>query len=164
ENLRGPLIDAWDGVEPLESSGERRDHDADLGAERLDGLIEVVNLSDQLPDEECMVGPKPSPESLPQRWELLSQLPARQVSQEHGIGRALDETVKHRPARHAEDVRGDGGELDASVLQHLMQAVRGARTILDECLARTGEIAQFPDRRWRHKASPQQPVLQQLSD
>src|SRR5439155_16266921 len=73
------------------------------------------------------------------------------------------ERVEHRPTGGAEDVRGDTVELDPRVLEDLVQPVRLPLTLTDLRLAVASEIPQRPDRLRRHKATPQQPRLQQLT-
>ena len=60
---------------------------------------------------------------LAQRRDLLAQPALGQLGQHLGVGRPGDERVEHRAARDAEDVRRDAVELDAGVLQHLVQPV-----------------------------------------
>src|SRR6266542_298538 len=60
--------------------------------------------------------------------------------------------------------RGDAGELDARVLEHLVQALHLPASLLDLRLAVTGQVAQLADRPRRHEARPHQPMLDQLAD
>jgi hypothetical protein len=61
-------------------------------------------------------------------------------------------------------VRGDAGELDAGVLEHLLQALDRARALVDLRLAQPRQIAQPADLRRRHEARPHQSVLHELAD
>src|SRR5713226_6589666 len=77
---------------------------------------------------------------------------------------AGDERLEHQAHGDAERPGGDAGELDARVLEHLVQALHLPASLLDLRLAVTGQIAQLADRlRW-HEARPYQPVLDQLTD
>ena len=97
---------------------------------------------------------------LAQRRDLLAQLALGQVGEHLGVGRA------RRPARRASRgpdsprmSRGDAVELDAGVLQRLVQPVGLALALLDLRLAIARQVAQLADRLGRHEARAQQPGL-----
>jgi hypothetical protein len=60
--------------------------------------------------------------------------------------------------------QSDRGELDASVLQELVQQLHLARTLLDLGLAVASQVAQLADRARRHETRAHQPVLDRLAD
>jgi len=64
----------------------------------------------------------------------------------------------------AEHQAGDRGELDARIFQHLMQPIGFAGALLNDRLAIAREIPQLPNRRRRHEALADEPVLEQLRD
>ena len=80
-------------------------------------------------------------------------------AKEREIARAVHQRLKHRAAGDAEHVAGDRQQLDASVLEYLVQALRLAGPLLDLRLAVAGEIAQVADRLGRHEGT----VLEQSS-
>src|SRR3990170_2377511 len=80
------------------------------------------------------------------------------------IGGALHERVEHCSPGCAEDVGGDAVELDAGVLEDLVQPVSLALTLADLRLAVAGHVAQRPDRLRRHETAPQKPRLEQLAE
>jgi hypothetical protein len=75
---------------------------------------------------------------------------------------ATSASIIARP-EDAEHVRGDAGELDPSVLEHLVEPVRLPLPLLDQRLAVAGQVAELADRLGRHEAGSQQPVLEQLA-
>src|SRR5436305_1086704 len=70
-------------------------------------------------------------ERLPQLRQLLAQRALGEVRQYGGIPGPGDERPEHRAARDPEDVGRDRGQLDARVLEHLVEALRLARALLD---------------------------------
>src|SRR6266508_2510292 len=99
---------------------------------------------------------------LAQLGELGAQPALGQLGQHPGVALPGDQRRQHRPTRHAQHVSGDRVQLDAGVLQGLLDTLtlRGVR--LDQPLAIAGQVAQLADRGRGHEAAPQQPVLQQL--
>ncbi len=85
-----------------------------------------------------------------------------QLGQHLGVAFTGDERGQHRPARHAQHVGGDRVQLDAGVLEGLLDPLALAGVGLDEPFAVAGQVAQLADRRRRHEAAAQQPVLEQL--
>lgn len=83
---------------------------------------------------------------------------------EAGVDGALDQGLQHRAARHPEDVRRHRRQLDTSVLQQLVRPIGGALSLLDQHFAVARQVPELPNRRRRHEAAPQQPVLPQLRD
>src|SRR3954463_4968199 len=65
---------------------------------------------------------------------------------------AGDQRVEHVAARLAHHVRSDAVELDAGVLQGLVQSVDLAGALLDLRLAIPSEISELPVRLPRHEA------------
>jgi hypothetical protein len=96
--------------------------------------------------------------------ELGAQAALGQLGQQLGVAHAGDQGPKHRPAGDAQDVGGHARQLDAGVLQQLLQPLRLAGALLDDGLAVAGEVAQLPDRRGWHEAGADQAVLDQLAD
>ena len=86
-------------------------------------------------DDQRVMRLKASFERYFERGDLGTQLAVREVGEYLGIGRAGDERVEHRAAGLAEDVRGDAVQLDAGVLQGLVQAVGLALALGDLRLA-----------------------------
>ena len=72
--------------------------------------------------------------------------------------------VEHRPSGDAEDVGGDAVELDAGVLQRLVQPVRFALTLGDLRLAIPGQRPEPTLGLGCDEAAAQQPSLHQLAE
>src|SRR3954454_3966985 len=82
-------------------------------------------------------------EGLTQGGNLLAHLAARELGEHVRVGLAGDERVEHVAPGLAHDVCRDGVELDAGVLERLVQAVDLARALLDLRLAIAGQVAQL---------------------
>ena len=129
-----------------------------------DRLVQVVDVRQQLADEKRVVRSEASRQAAAQGRKLLAQFAPRQVGQHVRVGGALDQGIQHGPGGHPEDIGGDRCQLDPRILQQLVQAIGGPAPLLDQHLAMPRQIAKLPNRRRRHEAAPQQPVLQQLRD
>jgi len=108
------------------------------------------------------MGAEPTPQGLAELGKLAAQPPLGQLGQHPGIALAIEQGGEHRPTRHAQHVSGDRVQLDAGVLQGLLDPLALGGMGLDQPLAIAGQIPQLPDRGRGHKAPPQQPMLQQL--
>jgi hypothetical protein len=157
-------VDAGDGVEQLNRARERGAQLLDVRGERRDRLVEEVDLGEHLRDEQRMVVGDAADECLAQRGQLAPQFALRELGQQLRVVRAREQRVEHRATRRAEHLRGDRGELDPRVLEHLLQALRLARTLLDLRLAIPRQVAQLADRLRRYEARPHKPVLEQPAD
>ena len=92
---------------------------------------------------------------------LRPQLPWAMLGQHLRVTLAGDQGVEHVPGRLAQHVGGDRGELDAGVLEHLVQALDllGPHPRLG--LAIAGQVPQLPDGSRGHEARAHQAVLRQ---
>src|SRR5713226_7665002 len=77
---------------------------------------------------------------------------------------AGDERLEHQAHGDAERPGGDARELDARVLEHLVQALHLPASLLDLRLAITSQVAQLADRFRRHEARSYESMLNQLTD
>src|SRR5439155_2092348 len=68
------------------------------------------------------------------------------TQREPSVRRPFDEGSQDRAARDAEDIAGDRRELDAGILQHLVQAVGLSRSLLNQGPSIAGKVAQLADR------------------
>src|SRR2546426_9910541 len=123
--------------------------------QRLDHFVEVVELGQHLTDQEGVMGTKAPGQGLAQRRELATQCATRQIGQDVGIVGALREGVEHGAPGDPEDITGHRRQLDAGVFEHLLEPIGLAGVLADQRGAIAREITQFSDRRWRHKAAPQ---------
>lgn len=65
DDLGGPPVHTGDGVKPLYLHRERGDHLFDPGAQRGDRLVQVVDVSQDVADQQAVVlGPEPPLERL----------------------------------------------------------------------------------------------------
>jgi hypothetical protein len=133
-----------------------------VGVELGDRGLQLRQMRHGQADEQCVVVAKPASQRLAELGELAAQPALGQLGQHLGVALPGDQGGQHRPTRHAQDVGGDRVELDAGVLQGLLDALTLRGVGLDEPLAVTGQIPQLTDRGRGHEAAPQQPVFQQL--
>jgi hypothetical protein len=150
-------------AEPVTGRGERGDHLVDAAVQGGDGAFQMLQVVKGQPDQQRVVVAEAASQRLAQLGELLAKLALGQLGQDLGVAFAGDQGRQHRPARDAQDVSGDRVQLDAGVLQGLLDPLALGAVGLDEPLAVAGQIPQLADRRRRHEAAPQQPTLQQLT-
>src|SRR5205823_7794198 len=162
--LGDPAINAGDRSQQVHLRGKRADGHLDLGGQRGERFIEEVELGEDRADEQRVVGTEAAEERLPQLRQLLAQRALGEVRQYGGIPGPGDERPEHRAARDPEDVGRDRGQLDARVLEHLVEALRLARALLDLRRAVAREIAQLANRLGRDERWPHHPVLDELAE
>jgi len=156
-----PTLNAGDRAQQPHCGGERSDLFADRLGEPVDLLIEEVDVREDRADPQCVVLFEASLERLSQGWDLLAQLPPREVREHLRVSLAGDQRVEHVTGGSAPDVRGDAVELDPGVLQRLVQPVDLTSALLDLRLAIPGQVPQLPDRLGSHEVRSQQPGLDQ---
>ena len=105
---------------------------------------------------------KVAAEHLTELAPFFTQLAARQLGQNCGVGLATDQGGQNLAAGYPQNVADHRGQLDPGVLQHLLQAVGHAGVLISQTLAQARQIAQFANRLGWNEAGPQQTVLQQL--
>ena len=157
------FADPSDGVQPVTGRGERGDHLVHTGVEAGDRGLQVLQVPKRQPDQQRMMLPEAAPQGLAQLGKLLAQLALGQLGQDLGVAFAGDQGLEHGPARDAQDVGGDRVQLDASVLQGLLDPLALGAMGLDEPLAVADKVPQLPDLRRGHEAAAQQATLQQLT-
>jgi hypothetical protein len=132
DHLGHAAANPGDRVQPLHDRRKRAQHLLDLRGDGPDRLIEIVDVGQDLADEEGMVPAEPPRERRAQGRQLRAQRAPGELRQDRRVGRARHQRGEHRPARHAEDVARDAGELDARVLEHLVQPIGLADALLGE--------------------------------
>lgn len=70
----------------------------DLVGETVDRCVEVIQLRQDLPDQQAVMGAEPPGERVLERGQLLAQQPVRKIGQDLGVAGAGDEGVQHRPS------------------------------------------------------------------
>jgi hypothetical protein len=88
----------------------------------FDGLIEEVDLRQDLLEEKRMVRSKAPLQGPLEGGEFLAQLPSGQVGQDPRIGRARDEGPEHRAAADAHHI---GDDRSSVLARHLLTPYRG---------------------------------------
>ena len=165
DDFGGALVDPGDSVQQRHLLSEGGDDLLDPRRERGDGLVQVVDVGQDLSDQQpVMVGAEPAGQRLPQRRQLAAEPALGQRSQHLRVVGAGDQGFQHRPAGDADDVGGHAGELDPGVLEDLVQSLHLPGALLDLGLAVAGQLAQLPDRAGRHEAGADQTMLDQLGD
>lgn len=72
--------------------------------------------------------------------------------------------LQNRPSRVAGDIAGDGGQFDIGVFERLLDAIDQPCSISCQATAVARQVPQFPLGTCRHKARPQQAMLEQVGD
>ena len=139
----------------LNRRGERADLLLDHAGELLDLLVEEIDVAQDRPDPEPVVLVDMPLQGLAQRGDLLAHLSARELGEHVRVGLAGDQRIEHVAPGLAQDVSGDGVELDAGVFERLVQPVDLTDPFLDLRLAIAGEVAQLADRLGRHEVGLQ---------
>ena len=103
----------------------------------------------------------PAPRAAPAASRAAGPGPARPARRDRVVPATSASSIARPDLPSTSD--GDAVELDAGVLEHLVQPVGLALTLADLRLAIARQIAQRADRLGRHEAGPQQPGLQQLA-
>ena len=159
DRLRRSLPDVGDRVEAVTRLGERAHHPAHFRVESGDGQLKVLQVVEGETDEQGVVLREASPEGFPQLGDLLLEPAHGKLGKRLRVALARTERPQHRPSRDAQDVGRHRVELDAGVLERLLDplALRGVR--LGESLAIAREIPQFADRSRGDEAAAQETVL-----
>jgi hypothetical protein len=163
DDLGGALADARDACQQVPGRGERGDLLVDGVGQRRDLLVEEIKVREDRGDQDRVQWLKAPLQRIAQSGDLLTQLAAREIGQNIGVGRAGDERVEHRAAALAEDVRRDAVQLDAGVFQRLVQPLGLALALGDLRAPIARQQPQVADRLGRHEARRQQPRLGELA-
>jgi hypothetical protein len=158
------VVHSGDGDERRDLSFERGDHPIDLHTERGDGLVQEVELGQDPADDERMVAAEAALEGALELRKLGPELAPGQLGEDLGVAGAGDECVEHVATGLSQDVAGHRGELDAGVLEHLVEALGLAAALVDLGLAIAGEITKLADLFGRDERRPDQAVLDELAD
>ena len=86
------------------------------------------------------------------------------LGQQLGLGDPRQQRFEHRACRLRVGLRGDAGQLDPRVLEHLLKALDRPRPLVALRLAKPREVTQPADLRRRHETRSHQPVRDQLAD
>jgi hypothetical protein len=146
DDLGGALVNPGDRVEQVDLVRERGDHLIDAGREVLDGLVDVVDVGQDVADHEAVVlGDEVALERLFELCQLGPQATSCEIRQRLGIVVAGDELVEHRARGDPEGLGRHAGEL-ASVLEHLVESLNLTSALFDLGLAISGQVTQRADR------------------
>jgi hypothetical protein len=163
EHLGGASADAGDGLESIDDLAEALGQLDDVIVQGGDGRLEPVDVLEQLPQMDRMVGFEAAVECTDELGDLRAH-PALGHLGEHGrITFACDERIEHRPARLGQGLGRDRSELDDGVLECLLDALDLRSSCLDEPLAIPRRGPQAPDVGWRHEAAREQSDLEQFA-
>ena len=165
QHFSDPTPDPGGGHHQLHDVGDRAQQHLDLAIGVSDRGLQEVDVGEHLRDQQTVVlESEPVGQRLAQRRDLRPQPALRQLGQHGRVLLASQQRGQDRPAGLAQDRRGNRGELDPGVLQHLLQALDRARAFLGEPAAVAGQIAQQADiARW-HETRRHQSVFEQLRD
>jgi len=120
QHLGGAALDAGDRAQQLNRRLERVNLLLDPTGQRVDVLLEFLDVREHPLEQEGVVLGEAVGERLAQLRQLLAQLALGQLGERLGIRLALDQRAHHRPAGDAHHVGRDAGELHAGVLEQLV--------------------------------------------
>jgi hypothetical protein len=110
DDLRCPSIDPWDGVQQRHLLGEGSDHLLDPRRQHRDGLVQVVDVGQDLGDQQpVMIGAEPAGQGLPQRRQLGPQPALGQRGQHLRVVGPGHQGFQHGPAGHSQHIGGHTG-------------------------------------------------------
>jgi hypothetical protein len=166
DDLGGTPVDAGDGVQQRHLLGVRGDQLLDPRREQSDGLVQVVDVGQELGDQQpVVVGAEPAGQRRPQRRELAPEPALGQRRQHLRVVGAADQGFQHGPAGGPDDVGGHAGQLGSR---------RPPRTLSSRCTSRQRSwiwvlryrVSSRSSRIGRGdlEAGPDQPVLDQLGN
>jgi hypothetical protein len=129
DRLRGPLTDPGNGVQPVPSPGERGEHPVDVGVELGDRGLQLPQVRHGQADEQRVVATKRPRSPWPSWGSLARSRPLASSASTPGSRSPATSAGEHRPPRGTQHVSGDRVQLDAGVLQGLLDALalRGVR-------------------------------------
>jgi hypothetical protein len=81
-----------------------------------------------------------------------------------GVALAGEQRVQHRASRDAQDVAGEGGELDQRVLEQLLEPLQLPPAVGDQVDPQPPVVAQPPDLGRRNERGSQHPALVELRE
>lgn len=137
----------------------------DLDRQTPDRLVQIVQFGQDFPFRSGRDGRKNRPRSASRRAGIfLRNTPLARSAITSPVPAAADQGGEHCPAGDAEVVGGDRGELDAGVLEDLVQALGLAGPFLDLGLAVPGQVPQLADRLRGHERGLDEPVGDQLGN
>src|SRR5829696_4796749 len=90
QDLRRPAVYSWYGIQELNFLGERGDHPLYLDTQLGNGLVKVVDVSQNPADHEAMVSGESSFQCFPQSRDLRAKAAPSQLRQYLGIGGAAN--------------------------------------------------------------------------
>jgi len=127
--LRRPLADPGHGVDPGGGLSERGHERLHLPIQGGDRLIQMLDQVKRDADEQGMVLAEATPQRLAQLRDLAPHPRLRQLCQHLWISLARHEGLQHGGSRHPQDVGGDRSQLDAGILQGLLDALALVGTV-----------------------------------
>ena len=136
---------------------ERDETLVDLHVDLVDHAGEVIDVVEVHAQQQRVV---PVEAALQRQAQLAD--PGTHPGQSH-IGHHLDvalaghERIEHPSRRFAHHIRHHRVELDASILEQLLDPLGLPPPILDQLRAIASEVAQPGDLRWRHEAARSSP-------
>src|SRR5215472_3192812 len=147
DRLRGAAGHPRDGVEARDRVGLGGGARRDAAITGRDGLVEELDVAQELGEQEAVMGRDAPSERLGERRAFAPQAPLGQLRQLRGGTRAGDQRLQHRARRYPEH-RGDyAPELDVRRLEDLQDTVRLPGPLLDQPLAVAHHVAQLALRR-----------------
>lgn len=163
DHVRGQGADPWDRADQLAEPLKGLDHRLGSGSELVDRRGVPVDQVQMHPGVERVVLIEPPVERFGQLGDLRPKPPPCQIRQPGWVVVPGNEGFEHGPPGDTQDVRRDGGQLDASILKQLLQPLRLSGALASDRGPGPGQVSQLPDRLGRHERGLHQPVSAELS-
>ncbi len=132
--------DARDRADQFPETAKGLDHHLDPFGELVDGRGVLVEQGQVHPGQERVVVGEPTSQRLDQLWCLGAQPTLSQIGQHGGVALPVDQGLEHRPTGDPDDVGGHRGQLDAGVLEQLLQPLHLPRAFAGDRGPGAGQV------------------------
>src|SRR5438094_2228622 len=107
------------------------------------GRLERLDLPEVQLEQETVMLADSTTQRLDQRCAARFETPGRELDELLGIGLAADQRFQNRSSALPEHARDDSGQLDVSVFERLLNALRVLRDLAHELLSCARQVAQL---------------------
>ena len=162
EDLRYPLIHSRDRLHKLDILQKRADTILHLLGHLFNGLVQKIQMRENLSQQEAMMRKKPPLKSLSQNRQFLSQSSSGQLRQSFRAGAPREQGLQDRLSRDPHHIGSYRGKLDICRLQKFLQPIDFSGWLITQGLPIPCEISKIANGLWRDKASFEQRMSKQI--
>ena len=141
-----------------------RDATVDLLFDPRNTLCQRIPLVQKLPEQESVMVADVTLKSQAQFWNFFFESFLGKRGQVFGVVLPGNDGFDHPSARNAQGVGGNRTEFDVGLFEKLLNAIRHRTLRLLQLCPKARQIAQILNVGGRHKAAPNQAMLQEISD